>query len=60
MATDDIKNTAQDLLGKAKEKIGDVTNNDKLEAEGKKDQAAANVKKAGNAVGDALKGDRDR
>ncbi|GMA29535.1 CsbD family protein [Arenivirga flava] len=58
MATDDIKNTAQDLLGKAKEKVGEVTDNDKLAAEGKKDQAAADVKKAGNAVGDALKSDR--
>ena len=58
MATDDIKNTAQDLIGKAKEKVGDVTNNDKLAAEGKKDQAAAQVKKTGNAIGDTLKGDR--
>ena len=44
--------------GDAKEAAGKATDDEELEAEGKKDQAAANVKKAGNAVGDALKGDQ--
>ncbi len=52
---DKAKNTAQDLAGKAKEVAGDVTNNDKLKAEGKKDQAAADVKQAGENVKDAFK-----
>ena len=52
---DKAKNTAQDLTGKAKEVVGDVTNNDKLKAEGKKDQAAADVKQAGENVKDAFK-----
>ncbi|MCF6377859.1 CsbD family protein [Nocardioides KLBMP 9356] len=52
---DKAKNTAQDLTGKAKEVVGDVTNNDQLKAEGKKDQAAADVKQAGENVKDAFK-----
>ena len=52
---DKAKNTAQDLAGKAKEVVGDVTNNDELKAEGKKDQAAADVKQAGENVKDAFK-----
>jgi len=52
---DKAKNTAQDLAGKAKEVAGDVTNNDELKAEGKKDQAAADVKQAGENVKDAFK-----
>ncbi|MBT2474477.1 CsbD family protein, partial [Microbacterium sp. ISL-103] len=47
---DKIKNTAQDLAGKAKEAAGKVTDNEKLEAEGRADQAKANVKKAGENV----------
>ena len=52
---DKAKNAAQDLAGKAKEVAGDVTNNDELKAEGKKDQTAADVKQAGENVKDALK-----
>ncbi len=51
---DKIKNTAQDLTGKAKEAAGKVTDNEKLEAEGKADQAKANLKKAGENVKDAF------
>ncbi len=53
---DKIKNAAQDLTGKAKEAIGNATDNDKLAAEGKADQAKADVKKAGENVKDAFKG----
>ncbi|MET0726408.1 MAG: CsbD family protein [Leifsonia sp.] len=55
---DDIKNTAQDLTGKAKEAAGKATDNEKLEAEGKKDQTAADLKKAGQNVKDAFTGDK--
>ena len=34
---DKIKNAAQDIAGKAKEAIGNATDNDKLAAEGKAD-----------------------
>lgn len=52
---DKIKNTAQDLGGKAKEAAGKATDNERLEAEGQNDQTAANVKKAGENVKDAFK-----
>ncbi len=53
---DKAKNAAQDAAGKVKETVGDVTGNEKLEAEGKKDQAAASAKKTGEGVKDAFKG----
>ncbi|MFC5676141.1 MULTISPECIES: CsbD family protein [Aeromicrobium] len=52
---DKAKNAAEDLAGKAKEVVGDVTNNDELKAEGKKDQATSSVKDAGENVKDAFK-----
>jgi len=52
---DKIKNAAQDIVGKAKEAIGNVTDNDKLVAEGKADQVKADAKKAGEDVKDAFK-----
>lgn len=58
MGTDDkIENTAQDAAGKVKEGVGDATDNDSLEAEGKSDQAGANLKQAGEKVKDAFKND---
>ena len=54
-AGDKIQNAAQDIAGKAKEAAGKVTNNEKLEAEGKTDQAAASVKKTGEDVKDVFK-----
>ena len=52
---DKAKNAAEDLVGKAKEVVGDATGNTDLEAEGKKDQGTASVKKAGENVKDAFK-----
>lgn len=52
---DKIQNAAQDLAGKAKEAAGKATNNEKLEAEGRGDQTAADAKKAGENVKDAFK-----
>ncbi|WP_144876022.1 CsbD family protein [Microbacterium sp. 1.5R] len=52
---DKIKNAAQDIAGKAKEATGKVTDNEKLEAEGKADQVKADAKKAGENVKDAFK-----
>ncbi|WP_066043743.1 CsbD family protein [Herbiconiux solani] len=54
-AADKIKNAAEELAGKAKEAVGNVTDNDKLVAEGKADQAKADAKKAGENVKDAFK-----
>ena len=52
---DKIKNAAQDLTGKAKEAIGNATDNDKLVAEGKADQVKADAKKTGENVKDTFK-----
>jgi uncharacterized protein YjbJ (UPF0337 family) len=52
---DKIQNAAEDAMGKGKEAVGDATDNEKLEAEGKGDQAKANLKQAGEKVKDAFK-----
>ncbi|MEF2978896.1 CsbD family protein [Subtercola sp. YIM 133946] len=54
-ASDKISNAAQDLKGKAKEAVGNVTNDDSKVAEGKADQAGASAKKAGENVKDVFK-----
>jgi uncharacterized protein YjbJ (UPF0337 family) len=51
---DKIKNKLQDVAGKAKEKLGEVTGNDHLRHEGQADQAEAGVKQTGEKVKDGL------
>jgi uncharacterized protein YjbJ (UPF0337 family) len=53
--SDKIENAAQDLGGKAKEAFGKATDDDSKVAEGKADQAGADLKKAGENVKDAFK-----
>lgn len=56
MGTDDkLQNTAEDWGGKAKEGAGRATGDRDLEAEGKGDQAKANLKQAGEKVKDAFR-----
>jgi len=56
MGTDDkLRNQAQDLKGKGKETWGEVTDDERLEAEGQSDQAKANLKQAGEKVKDAFR-----
>ncbi|WP_448629186.1 CsbD family protein [Cellulomonas soli] len=56
MGTDDkLRNAAEDLAGKAKEQVGKVTDDERLEAEGKADQTKADLKQAGEKVKDAFK-----
>ncbi len=56
MGTDDkMANKGEGLLGKAKEKLGDATDNKDLQAEGKGDQSKADLKDAGEKVKDAFK-----
>lgn len=43
---DKIQNKAQEVGGKIKEGVGDLTDNERLEAEGKADQMAAKGKEA--------------
>jgi uncharacterized protein YjbJ (UPF0337 family) len=44
------KDKAKSVKGSVKEKVGKATKNRSLEAEGKKDKAAGNLKQAGNKV----------
>ena len=50
---DDIKNSAEKVGGKINEGVGKVTDNEKLEAEGRADQTKASAKQAGENVKDA-------
>jgi uncharacterized protein YjbJ (UPF0337 family) len=52
---DKLKNKAQELSGEGKEAVGDATDNRDLQAEGEKDQAAGNLKQAGEKVKDVFK-----
>ena len=54
-AMDKMKNEAEDLKGKAKEAVGDATDNRDHEAEGHADQAKAGMKKVGEDVKDVFK-----
>ena len=53
-ASDKINNAVQDAAGKAKEAWGKATGDEKLEAEGKVDQVASDLKDAGEKVKDAF------
>ena len=53
---DKVKNSAEGTLGKAKEKVGDATDDRDLQAEGKSDKTKADLKQAGEKVKDAFKG----
>jgi uncharacterized protein YjbJ (UPF0337 family) len=56
MGNDDkIANKGEGMLGKAKESLGDATDNKDLQAEGKGDQTKADLKDAGEKVKDAFK-----
>ncbi|MGY4644103.1 CsbD family protein [Cellulomonas sp. URHB0016] len=52
---DKVSNAAEEAKGKVKEGAGKATGDERLEAEGKGDQAAANIKQAGEDVKDAFK-----
>lgn len=51
---DKIENKADEAKGKIKEQVGDATDNERLEAEGKSDQSEANLNQAGEKVKDAV------
>jgi len=56
MGNDDkLANKGEGMLGKAKESLGDATDNRDLQAEGKSDQSKADLKQAGEKVKDAFK-----
>ncbi|MCT2278719.1 CsbD family protein, partial [Micromonospora chalcea] len=45
--TDKAKNKAQEMSGTAKERIGEVTDNERLRAEGASEQSTARARQAG-------------
>jgi uncharacterized protein YjbJ (UPF0337 family) len=53
--TDKAKNKVEDLGGKAKEAVGNITGDKDTRDEGKGDQAKSNLKDAGESVKDAFK-----
>jgi uncharacterized protein YjbJ (UPF0337 family) len=56
MGTDDkARNKGEELKGKAKEGLGRATDDEELEAEGRTDQTASDLKQAGEKVKDAFK-----
>lgn len=55
-AHDKVKNKGEEIAGKIKEQVGELTDDEKLEAEGKADQVKANLKQAGENVKDAFRG----
>lgn len=54
-AVDKIKNSIEDVEGKAKEGLGAATGDKSTENEGKTDQAKSDLKDAGENVKDAFK-----
>lgn len=53
---DKIENKGEEIAGRIKEQLGDLTDNDELEAEGQAEQTKANLKQAGENVKDAFRG----
>lgn len=51
--TDRAKNKAQELSGVAKQRIGDVTDNERLRAEGASEQNTARARQAGGNAKDS-------
>ena len=56
---DKIKNTVDKVTGAAKEKYGDVTDDEEKQAEGQVDQSKADLKQSGEHVKDAASNAKD-
>ncbi len=52
--TDKLGNKAEELKGEGKERVGEATGDESMEAEGNKDQFTGNIKQAGEKVKDAF------
>ncbi|MFC0007540.1 CsbD family protein [Micromonospora siamensis] len=51
--TEKAKNKAEELSGAAKERLGDMTDNERMRAEGATQQSTAKARQAGEHVKDA-------
>ncbi|WP_214411500.1 CsbD family protein [Sphaerisporangium fuscum] len=58
-ADDKISNKAQEMKGKVKQGVGDVTGDEELRAEGQADESKGKLKQAGERVKDAAKNVKD-
>jgi uncharacterized protein YjbJ (UPF0337 family) len=56
---DKIRHKAEEMKGAAKEKLGDATDNESMQAEGAAERSAAKAKMAGDHVADAGRDVRD-
>ena len=52
---DELKHKAEEALGKAKAGVGDATDDESLETEGRTEEAKADLKQAADKVKDAFK-----
>ena len=52
---DKIENKTQEVAGKAKQGVGEATDDKELKAEGTADERSSNVKQAGEKIKDAFK-----
>ncbi|KJK43131.1 hypothetical protein UK23_34510 [Lentzea aerocolonigenes] len=57
-ADDKFSNKAEEMKGRAKEAVGDATDNEQWQAEGRAERAKADIKQAGEKVKDAFKSDK--
>ncbi|MDX8036402.1 CsbD family protein [Lentzea sp. BCCO 10_0856] len=57
-ADDKFSNKADELKGRAKEAVGDATDNEQWQAEGRAERAKADIKQAGEKVKDAFRSDK--
>ena len=56
---DKAQNKAEEFKGDIKEKLGDATDNESLQAEGAREEAEAKAKQAGEHIKDAAKDAKD-
>ncbi len=54
-AMDKLNNKMDEMKGEAKERTGDATGDEQLQAEGQADKTGSNLKQAGEKVKDAFK-----
>ena len=59
-AADHMKHTGEKIAGKAKEAAGKVTDNEKLENEGRLDQTKADLKESGEHLKEGFENAGDR
>ncbi|MEU7924243.1 CsbD family protein [Micromonospora sp. NPDC049801] len=57
--TEKAKNKVEQMAGAAKERVGDMTNNERMRGEGASEQSDARAKQAGQNVKDAGRNVKD-